>query len=209
MTEVGRIAVPADVKVRFLRVSPDGRQLTAACGDGKLRVWPVPSENASGLLRTLDVDGEPISALAYSHDGAWVGASTRKGTVAVFDARTGDVAARFNTSGAGRAIRLDALAISADGSRVAVAPVNAPPELWTSPPRSGGPSWPRLSAGQTPSTSLHGTAPGERRRGHRRSACTTRRVSCAPPWTIFPWSPSPSPSRRTASRWSSAGADKG
>jgi len=130
MTEVGRIAVPTDVKVRFLRVSPDGRQLTAACGDGKLRVWPVPSEKASGLLRTLDVDGEPISALAYSHDGAWVGASTRKGTVAVFEARTGGVAARFNTAGTGRAIRLDALAISPDGSRVVVAPVNSPPELW-------------------------------------------------------------------------------
>jgi WD40 repeat protein len=130
MTEVGRIAVPADVKVRFLRVSPDGRQLTAACGDRKLRVWSLPPGNPSGLLRTLELDGEPISALAYSNDGAWVGASTRTGTVAVFRARTGEMAARFNTRGAGRAIRLDALAISPDGSRVAVAPVNAPPELW-------------------------------------------------------------------------------
>jgi WD40 repeat protein len=129
MTEIGRIAVPPDVKVRFLRVSPDGREITAACGDGKLRVWPLPSENASGVLRTLDVDGEPISALAYSFDGAWIGASTRKGTVAVFRARTGEMAARFDTA-SGRAIRLDALAISPDGARVAVAPVDAPPELW-------------------------------------------------------------------------------
>jgi WD40 repeat protein len=130
ITEIGRIAVPADVKVRFLRVSPDGRQLTAACGDRKLRVWSLPPGNTSGLLRTLELDGEAISALAYSNDGTWVGASTRTGTVAVFRARTGELAARFNTSGAGRAIRLDALAISPDGSRVAVAPVNAPPELW-------------------------------------------------------------------------------
>jgi WD40 repeat protein len=78
----------------------------------------------------LELDGEPISALAYSNDGTWVGASTRTGTVAVFRARTGEMAARFNTSAAGRAIRLDALAISPDGSRVAVAPVNAPAELW-------------------------------------------------------------------------------
>jgi WD40 repeat protein len=130
ITEIGRIAVPADVKVRFLRVSPDGRQLTAACGDRKLRVWSLPPGNPSGPLRTLDVDGEFISALAYSNDGTWVGASTRTGTVAVFRAGTGEVAARFNTSGAGRAVRLDALAISPDGSRVAVAPVSAPPELW-------------------------------------------------------------------------------
>jgi WD40 repeat protein len=130
ITEIGRIAVPADVKVRFLRVSPDGQQLTAACGDGKLRVWSLPPGSTSALLRTLEVDGEAISALAYSHDGAWVGASTRTGTVAVFRARTGEMAARFSTSSAGRAVRLDALVISPDGSRVAVAPVSAPPELW-------------------------------------------------------------------------------
>ena len=131
MLEIGRSPVPADVKVRFLLVSPDGQQLTAACGDRKLRVWSVPSKSPSRLLRTLDVDGEPISALAYSHDGTWIGASTGKGTVAVFRAQTGELAGRLNTGGKGRANRrLGAVAISPDGSRVAVAPVNAPPELW-------------------------------------------------------------------------------
>ncbi|PYQ46001.1 MAG: hypothetical protein DMF77_02400 [Acidobacteria bacterium] len=105
MAEIGRIAVPADVKVRFLLVSPDGEQLTAACADRKLRVWSVPSARPSRLLRTLDVDGAPISALAYSHDGTWIGASTGNGS-------------------------LGAIAISPDGSRIAVAPVSTPPELW-------------------------------------------------------------------------------
>ena len=131
MTEIGRIAVPADVKVRFLLVSPDGEQLTAACRDRKLRVWSVPSASPSRLLRTLEVDGEPISALAYSHDGTWVGASTGNGTVAVFRARTGEPAARLSIGGKARAnLRLGAIAISPDGSRVAVAPMNTPPELW-------------------------------------------------------------------------------
>ncbi len=131
MAEIGRIAVPADVKVRFLLVSPDGEQLTAACADRKLRVWSVPSTSPSRLLRTLEVDGAPISALAYSHDGAWVGASTGNGTVAVFRAQTGEPRARVTTGGQGRAgLRLGAMAISPDGSRVAVAPLNTPPELW-------------------------------------------------------------------------------
>jgi WD40 repeat protein len=131
MVEIGRTAVPADVKVRFLRVSPDGQQLTAACGDRKLRVWTVPAKSPSRLLRTLDVDGEPLSALAYSHDGTWIAASTGEGMVAVFRAQTGELAARVSTGGKGRANRrLGAVAISPDGSRVAVAPVNAPPELW-------------------------------------------------------------------------------
>jgi WD40 repeat protein len=131
MAEIGRIAVPADVKVRFLLVSPDGEQLTAACADRKLRVWSVPSASPSRLLRTLEVDGAPISALAYSHDGTWMGASTGNGTVGVFRARTGEPTARVSTGGKGRAnLRLGAIAISPDGSRVAVAPVSTPPELW-------------------------------------------------------------------------------
>ncbi|HEX9366007.1 MAG TPA: hypothetical protein VF921_05235 [Vicinamibacterales bacterium] len=131
MTEIGRIAVPADVKVRFLLVSPDGEQITAACRDRKLRVWSVPSASPSRLLRMLEVDGEPISALAYSHDGTWVGASTANGTVAVFRARTGEPAARLSIGGKARAnLRLGAIAISPDGSRVAVAPMDTPPELW-------------------------------------------------------------------------------
>ena len=131
MTELGRIAVPADVKVRFLLVSPDGEQLTSACADRKLRVWSVPSGSPSRLLRTLEVDGAPISALAYSFDGTWVGASTANGTVAVFRARTGEPAGRLSTGEKARAnLRLGAIAISPDGLRVAVAPVDRPPELW-------------------------------------------------------------------------------
>jgi WD40 repeat protein len=131
LSEIGRIAVPAEIKVRFLLVSPDGEQLTAACRDRKLRVWSLPSASPSRLLRTLEVDGESISALAYSHDGAWIGASTGNGTVAVFRARTGEPAARLIIGGKARAgLRLGAIAISPDGSRIAVAPMNTPPELW-------------------------------------------------------------------------------
>jgi WD40 repeat protein len=135
LAELGRIAVPADVKVRFLMVSPDGRQLTAACGDHRLRVWPVAG-GASAPLRTLEVGGDGVSALAYSFDGTWLAAGTGNGTVAVFRAATGERAARFEVGDAirdrGRR-RVSSLAISPDGSRVAVAVVDAAPEVWDAP----------------------------------------------------------------------------
>lgn len=130
ITEVGRIAVPAGTAVRFLMVSPDGGQLTAAGDDHKLRVWALPPAPASTPLRTLEVDGEPISSIAYSRSGAWMAAGTAKGTVAIFRAASGEAVNRFPTTEMGRSERVRALALSSDGSRVAVGRLAVPPELW-------------------------------------------------------------------------------
>jgi WD40 repeat protein len=129
MNEIGRIAVPAGVEVAMVMVSPDGQQLTAACSDHKLRVWSLPPAPSSAILHTVEVDVEPISAIAYSRDGNWMAAGTRKGTVAVFRARTGEVVVRFQTADmSSPGIR--ALAIAPDGTRLAVATSIAPAELW-------------------------------------------------------------------------------
>lgn len=129
MTEIGRIPLPADFTVRFLMVSPDGGQLTAACSDAKLRVWALPPTGAAPL-RTLDGDGERISAIAYSHDGTWMAAATVKGTIAVFRAGTGETVSRFTATRERNRLRPEALALGPDGSRVAIAPGGAAPELW-------------------------------------------------------------------------------
>lgn len=39
LEEAARIPLPPDLKVSLAVVSPDGRQLTAACSDRKLHVW--------------------------------------------------------------------------------------------------------------------------------------------------------------------------
>ena len=129
MKEVARIAVPADVQVRFLMVSPDGRQLTAVCGDRKLRLWSLAPGQGPTLLRTLDVEGEAVGTLAYSDDGAWLAAGTSQGTVAVFKAETGERVARFATTSHGPG-GVQSLALAAHGTLVAVGPMNGPAELW-------------------------------------------------------------------------------
>jgi WD40 repeat protein len=130
MTELGRIPLPAGIAVRFLVVSPDGRQLTAAGGDRKLRVWALPPAPDYPPLRMLDVGGEPISSIAYSRDGKWMAAGTAKGTVGVFRADSGEAVNRFPTTEMGRAERVRALALSSDGSRLAVSRLGVPAELW-------------------------------------------------------------------------------
>ena len=134
LTEVGRIAIPADVKVGFALVSPNGREVTASCADRKLRVWALPSAEGTAPLHVWALDGSIISWLAYSHDGTWVAASTRNGGVGVFHAGPGESAARLTTAQAGRSAEISAIAIAPDGARVAIAPLSAPPELWDAPP---------------------------------------------------------------------------
>lgn len=129
-TEVGRIAIPADVKVGFALISPNGRELTAACADRKLRVWAMPPAQGTAPLRVWALDGEPVTWLASSHDGTWVAASTGKGGVGVFRAGADASAARLTTARPGRNAEITAIAIAPDGSRIAIAPANAPPELW-------------------------------------------------------------------------------
>jgi WD40 repeat protein len=126
ISELGRITLPAGMKAFFLRVSPDGRQLTAVESDAKLHVWSLPERGAAAReLRVLDVDGTGISTLAYSFDGAWIAAGTPKGVVAVFDARTGRSAARFTAT-----TRVTNLAVSPRGDRVAVGSAEGSPTLW-------------------------------------------------------------------------------
>src|SRR5688500_17862472 len=118
IAEAYRIPVPPDVRVRFLRVSPDGRQLVAVCADAKLRVWALPPTPAAAPLHILDVQGERVSSLVYSFDGTWMAAGTREGTVAVFRAATGEAGKRLQTSAPGAANpTAQELALSPDGAR--------------------------------------------------------------------------------------------
>jgi WD40 repeat protein len=130
LAEVGRLAPPPGVQLRFLMVAPDGAQLTAACGDRKLRSWALPLAAGAAPQRAIDMDGEPITGIVYSRDGQWLAASTVKGTVVVARAATGEVRARLQTAAPGRSTQVAGLAIAPDGSRVAIAPLNAPPEMW-------------------------------------------------------------------------------
>jgi WD40 repeat protein len=133
LTEVGRIALPADVKAGFSLVSPSGRELTVACADRKLRVFALPPAAhaaPAAPLRTWALDGEPITWLAYSRDGTWLAASTRKGVVGIFRAGHDESAARLVTARPDRSAEITAVAIAPDGSRVAIAPASAPPEIW-------------------------------------------------------------------------------
>lgn len=81
--------------------SPDGLRLASA-GDSTLRIWNIADGTQLHALAfggTIDAAGqridEHISAVAYSPDGALIGASSTTGSTALIDSHTGKVVRRL------------------------------------------------------------------------------------------------------------------
>ncbi|MET0522513.1 MAG: NB-ARC domain-containing protein, partial [Jiangellaceae bacterium] len=95
--------------VKALAVTPDGAGLTAGWGD---QVWTW--EIATGAVRQqLRCPG--ASALVYGPDGAWLAVGDEDGTVRIVDSGTGATSRRL----VGHAGTVRALAVTADGKKLA------------------------------------------------------------------------------------------
>jgi WD40 repeat protein len=112
----------AATEVRFTAISPDGRQIAAACRDQKIRLFTAP---AGVLAQTLDPGDLRVRSLAYSRDGRRLAAGG-PGGAQVFDTKSGQRLAVI--SGLGEPV--DVVALSPDGQKIAIAPGESPAELW-------------------------------------------------------------------------------
>ncbi len=103
---------------RWLDFTPDGKGVIGAGHDGTLRVWSVATGEETVAFKGHP---QPPVAHAFSADGKVLVTATRdapeKTPVRVWDAKTGKELATF-----GAEAPVLKLAISADGSRIAVAP---------------------------------------------------------------------------------------
>jgi RNA polymerase sigma factor (sigma-70 family) len=117
-----RLAVPPNEVITCLAWSPDCRNLAAAWGNGPIRLWQIPAEQPSQLLRG---HREGPFSLAFSPDGKLL-ASGDLTCVLLWD-----VAARREL----RALpvqggRVDAVAFSTDGRTVTAVSANGQGRIW-------------------------------------------------------------------------------
>jgi WD40 repeat protein len=116
------ITVSPDAVVRFTAVSPKGDWIAGACQDGRARLWTFPSGE---LRQALDLEDQRVSSLRFSGDGALLAAGGDRGGVRIWTIPSGRLKREFKV-GEG----VVAVAISPDGTLLAVARKDEPAELW-------------------------------------------------------------------------------
>jgi len=103
--------------------TPDGKRVTSASGDGKIKIW----DSTTGReLTTLEGHEGPVMALAVSPDGSQIASAGDGGAVKIWDVMSGE--AIFEMRGHSDAI--DCLAFSPNGNRIASASGDKTIKLW-------------------------------------------------------------------------------
>jgi hypothetical protein len=116
--------------VHHLAFSPDGKSLATACGDGLVRVWDLTTGKESLTLRGHH---SPPSRLAFFPDGKRLATGSGDNTVKLWNLETRQemLSVRHNS-------RINALAVSPDGRKLASAASNQVKVWQTSDQASAG-----------------------------------------------------------------------
>ena len=127
-SEAAGFAGPAEVatlvtsgRATSFVVAKTGRVAGAVCDDGKLLLWTLPDGR---VLRKIDLGGRTIDAFVMSEDGGSIAVGDHAGGYTVWDTATGAERMSVNMP-----FYPAALAFSADGRRLAIAPVGEPVQI--------------------------------------------------------------------------------
>ena len=116
------ITVPPTAAVESAALSPKGDFIAAACKDGQVRVWTLPGGE---LRQAFDLKDQRVTGVWFSRDGTLLAAGGSRGGLRIWSIPLGKVKAEMNVGAA-----VLSLAISPDRSQLAVAPAEAPAQLW-------------------------------------------------------------------------------
>ena len=123
--EIATLETPASPG--WFVMAKTGRLVGAVCGDEKLRLWTLPEGR---ITRTIGLSGRSIDSITISEDGGLIAAGDHNGAYTVWNTATG--AEQMNVQ---MMFYPSALAFSADGTRLAIAPMGEPVRIYD--PASG------------------------------------------------------------------------
>jgi serine/threonine protein kinase/WD40 repeat protein len=84
--ELRTTSPPQRAEVHLLAYSPDGQTLAEASGDGKLRLWHLPTRRPLLTLSDRPTSQPRLIALAFSPDGQWLAACDTAGELHLWPA---------------------------------------------------------------------------------------------------------------------------
>jgi WD40 repeat protein len=117
--------------VRGVAFAPDGTTLAAACRNGQVRRWRVPSGRP--VRPSLQVRTGSATSVAYSPDGSLLAAGSSNGELWLWPAAGGEPTLVRTEND-----EIRALAFAADGCTLATAVWNKTAYLWRVAPQPGG-----------------------------------------------------------------------
>lgn len=89
-TNARRMYVFSPSAITHCDLSPDGKEIAAACVDGVIRIWRVPSDSVNNdLLRRFQTNDGAAESVQYSPDGKIMLTAGYDGSVSLWDVRTG------------------------------------------------------------------------------------------------------------------------
>ncbi|MEU3778444.1 NB-ARC domain-containing protein [Streptomyces sp. NPDC032472] len=112
-----------NTSARTVAFGPDSSWLATGAEDGAVQLWAVRGSFASGAA----THSEPQSAVAFAPHGSWLATGTGRGAVHVWGRATGRRTTELSYDVAST---VRAVAVAADGSRLAAVRENGPVRVW-------------------------------------------------------------------------------
>lgn len=111
------------VEVNAVAFTPDGKRVTSASGDGKIKIWDATTGRE---LRTLEGHAGPVTALAVSPDGCRIASTGHDRSVRIWNAMSGEAIFEMR----GHTGEVNCLVFSSNGNQIASASGDKTIKLW-------------------------------------------------------------------------------
>ncbi|PSF34257.1 hypothetical protein C7H19_19195 [Aphanothece hegewaldii CCALA 016] len=104
--------------------NPNQSEIAIGLGDGRVEIWKIQNQKPQ-LKKSIQVDINPISSIAFSSDGNQLASASREGIIKLLNSEK-----QLNINISSNQTRIEQIIFSPDGQRIATASQDGTIKLW-------------------------------------------------------------------------------